>query len=470
MFTDDKPAVTAPPRRRWRFWLLAVGVPLGILLVTAVVWVMRTTSALQNAMAEADRLDPRWRMEDIQADRATFPPGQNAADKIIAVKRLKPAGWGPNQKLWDMITDLPAERRITAEQAAELGKALADVQPALAEAQSLIDTPRGRHPVTYNPDWISTLLPTIQTNREAVTLLKFDAIAKAEAGDVDGAVRDAHAALHAAGALGDEPNAIAQLVRIACQAIAINMIERALAQGEPSEAVLAPLQARLEEFEREPLFLYAMRGERAGIHMLFDSLRDGTMPAGSLAGMANGGSNYMGWLLRIPGFANSQEAGLFAFMNEQVEAAKLPPEQWDTAFGNQAARVAQLPILARLLVPAGNKMAEACKRNHATMRCAIVLVAAERFRRKTGQWPKAPDEIVAASVLKAVPGDPYANGQQIKLARTADGLIVYSTGPDGVDDGGKLDRSFAPNRAGVDWGLKLWDVAQRRQPPLPPKP
>ena len=78
--------------------------------------------------------------------------------------------------------------------------------------------------------------------------------------------------------------------------------------------------------------------------------------------------------------------------------------------------------------------------------------------------------MVQAGLLKAVPADPYAAGQRIKFARTADGLIVYSTGTDGVDHGGKLDRSSYPPKPDTDRGLQLWDVAARRQPPLPPKP
>ena len=74
---------------------------------------------------------------------------------------------------------------------------------------------------------------------------------------------------------------------------------------------------------------------------------------------------------------------------------------------------------------------------------------------------------MTAGVLKVVPSDPFAAGQPIKFARTADGLIVYSVGQNGIDDGGKLDK----DKTGVslDLGFKLWDVAARRQPPLPPK-
>src|SRR5882757_732183 len=103
MFTDNDPtAVADRPRRRWRFWLLFVGLPVLALVLSGVGWVIRAKSGLQSAIEEADRLDPRWRLEEIEADRATPPSGQNAADKIAEVKRLKPVPW-PDPKKYDLF-------------------------------------------------------------------------------------------------------------------------------------------------------------------------------------------------------------------------------------------------------------------------------------------------------------------------------------------------------------------------------
>jgi len=34
------------------------------------------TAGLQGAVAEADRLDPHWRLDEIESDRSTPPEGQ----------------------------------------------------------------------------------------------------------------------------------------------------------------------------------------------------------------------------------------------------------------------------------------------------------------------------------------------------------------------------------------------------------
>src|SRR5205814_183297 len=72
----------------------------------------------------------------------------------------------------------------------------------------------------------------------------------------------------------DEPILVSQLVRIACQSFAVEMVERALAQGEPPPDRLAALQRRLEELDGEPLVLYGLRGERAGLDRMLKYLQD----------------------------------------------------------------------------------------------------------------------------------------------------------------------------------------------------
>jgi len=124
--------------------------------------------------------------------------------------------------------------------------------------------------------------------------------------------------------------------------------------------------------------------------------------------------------------------------------------------------------MARLMIPARDRIADACRRNHAILRCTIVTLAMERFRREKGRWPESIAELVAAGYLKAAPTDPF-DGKPLRLKRLADGWLVYATGTDGIDHGGTLDRQkmYQP---GNDIGFQLWDVPARRQPPPPPKP
>jgi hypothetical protein len=473
VFKDDH-SVAAPPRRRWRFWLPLLGVSVLAFTTSVVIWVVWTNGDLQAAIAEADRLDPRWRLEEIEADRFTPPPGQNATDKIVAIQRHMPADWWRGSiNVFRSLGALPPERQLDTDLIASTKDLLGPAGAALAEARSLVDTPLGRHPYVFAPDHVGAVLPHLAGNRTAISLLHLDVYVRAQSGDADGAIRSCHAAFHSGCSIGDEPFISSQNARIACQMDAIIMLERALAQGEPSDGVLAALQARIESEEPKPLLLYSLRGERAGRHQFFEAIRAGTLPTNSAISVLHIGMaarREIECRFNVPGLILVEQTSHLHCITELIEIAKLPPEQWDEPLAAQRTNLSQLPILARQFLGSVKSVFQSFQRNHALLRCAVVAIAAERYRRANGQWPATPDDLVEIGLIKSVPTDPFAAGGSIKFARPADGLIVYSIGQDAKDNGGKLEPlGWPPDRSGTDYGFRLWDVAARRQPPLPPK-
>ena len=69
-------------------------------------------------------------------------------------------------------------------------------------------------------------------------------------------------------------------------------------------------------------------------------------------------------------------------------------------------------------------------------RLLIVKLALEAHRKETGAHPSELAELLP-SVLKEIPEDPFGN-PEFAYVRKADGYLLYSYGPDGVDDGGML--------------------------------
>ncbi len=100
--------------------------------------------------------------------------------------------------------------------------------------------------------------------------------------------------------------------------------------------------------------------------------------------------------------------------------------------------------------------------DEAELRCTLVMVAVERFRRQQGRWPESLNELVP-EFLARLPTDP-CNGFPLCYRRLKDGVVIYSVGADGADNGGNISRRGAV-MAGVDWGVRLWDVPDRRRPP-----
>ena len=67
-------------------------------------------------------------------------------------------------------------------------------------------------------------------------------------------------------------------------------------------------------------------------------------------------------------------------------------------------------------------------------------------------------------ILPQVPEDPYT-GRPLLFRTTADGVVVYAVGPNGVDDAGVI---FDTSKPASDVGFRLFDPQHRRQAP-PPK-
>jgi hypothetical protein len=103
----------------------------------------------------------------------------------------------------------------------------------------------------------------------------------------------------------------------------------------------------------------------------------------------------------------------------------------------------------------------------ATTRTAIAL---ERYRLAKGHWPKKLVQLVP-DFLEMIPTDVYS-GKPLSYRVVDRGVVVYSIGQDRKDNGGKLrqDDQSRSLEDGTDIGVRLWDPAHRRQPPLPSVP
>jgi ABC-type transport system involved in multi-copper enzyme maturation permease subunit len=477
------------PRRRRLVVGLAALAPLALLAGWYSAWGGSSGRYLRQAIAEADELDPGWRLEDLEAKRATVADAGNGALQVEAIPdertswrhpRWYPGKQWPSQELGEALNDLAPEVRLNDVQRRLLTENLEDVEPALVEARRLADYPRGRYPIEYKKDGVSTLLPHVQRNRTIAGLLTYDALLRAEEGDADGALASCRAAVNAGRSLGDEPAAITQLVRLACRGLALAKIERALAQGSPSEAALAATQRLLEEDERDPVLLIAARGERALRDRYFEAVQTGAVSWREVLRPQwyDPGIGFVDRALLLNGtYAKVNRAALLRFTTALVEAAKLPPGAQDARFHEVAAMVPELPLVARAFIssPEGSwllRTVEAHRRGRALARCTAAMLAAERYRRTHGRWPGSLDDLVPG-FLPQVPTDPY-DGNPLRYRRLADGVVIYALGPDGQDDGGKLNRTgFALRQGGeskgVDLGIRLWDPDRRRRPaPQPP--
>jgi hypothetical protein len=456
------------PSRSWRTRL---GILFGLAVVALVGFLVYQQHAasdrLRLAMEELDRTDPGWRLADIEAARPEIPATENSALRIKAITAAMPRSWPP-QDLDELLRVAPPELLSPAEYARLQGE-LTPLAGIVAEARKLAEMPYGRFPITFARNPIETLLPDLQETRRVATLLAYDVRRLAQAQDMKGALHSCRAGLNVARAVGDEPMLVSQLVRIACATVACQSAERALGLGEPDPADLEALQQALEAEEEFNGLLAALRGERASFHQLLILIEDGELDvATAFKSMGDGGWPVDRFLPAKTRYdARIEHPEFLALFNECIETAKKPFHEQvadDRAFDAKVRDRVRTHRITRLLLPAVNKVSEAFRREYATLRCLTALVAAERFRRAKGHWPDKLEEL-QPNFLAEIPADPY-DGKPLRYKRVADGVVVYSVGPDGADNGGVLDPA-SPLRTGTDLGYRLWDVARRRQPPRP---
>jgi hypothetical protein len=151
---------------------------------------------------------------------------------------------------------------------------------------------------------------------------------------------------------------------------------------------------------------------------------------------------------------------MLRYYAEMLEISRLPSEQ-------QNPRLFQLrmSLTARryTVPPAADMMTfspqlfNSSQRTQARLRSLLAALAVERRRLRAGDWP----ESLAAIAPQPWPeawNDPY-DGERLRYLRLADGVAIYSVGPDLQDNQGKFDRNL--NALGTDLGVRLWDAGRR---------
>jgi len=457
-------------RRRWLRWLLVLlllffALPIGYYFCAR--WSLERE--LAEVIAETDRLDPRWRLEDIEADRKTYRDEENAALQVVRFRKLWTGGSPASDRRWVRAFDRQSPETQLYPEQIEIIREYFDKYPeALIEARKLKDPGDGRFPIVISPDWISTDRRQLDA-RVFFIVLSHDAILRAHQGDLDGALETCRAILGACRSYGDDACFIAVLHRIFGNASSLSWVgERCLAQGFPSNEALKQLQSEIAA-ERDKLrahWMNAVRGERAARYRFFLALNEGRLRMSQFRMKAS-------FLDRVKdNFPVLESRGFpeqLRCMNEFVEAAQLPLESQLDRFHAIGQTRKPLSLVESGFAYNFVSFENTCG-NHlfaqARLACAQTGLACERFRIIQKRWPESLAELVNAKLLDAVPADPY-DGQPLRLAMRKDGITVYSVGKDKEDNGGKLDPDGG-SPSGTDLGFRLWDPDKRRQPSRPP--
>ena len=465
---EESVALEKPRPSWWRRWLKRLGKLLLLALIAITIrqaWHHHEVKKkLQEFLEAMDRKDPGWRLQDIEAAREQIPEEDNSARVVVAAAKLLPKEWPPSE-LANQLGQRTPEEQLAPDELARLEQELDNVQPALNEARKLVAMPRGRHHLDYKPFVLDTMLSDQQDSRRVVRLLCYDALRHSQERDPISALKSCRAAFHGAISIGDEPFTISQVIRSANVILSCQAIEQTLAQGELPLAELVDCQTRLRNEDSFPDERVVAWGGRAMMHELFAAVERGDVPlTDSFFDSRPIWEEYVyGWFTREK-FREAHPRVLL-HMNRFLIIAEFP--FYKQAGVNQSLRAnlhedKEYNPLAVLFIPALDQVFDLSRRKHAYLRCTITTLAVERYRRAQNKWPDSLDTL-CPEFLDAVPLDTWV-GEPLRYRRSKDGVVIYSVGSDRTDDNGHLDPAH-PNQSGVDIGIRLWDVAKRRQPP-----
>lgn len=466
-----------PPRwfrlwlRRWRSWLLVLAI--GGAAYGFYCWF--AGQYLNGTLAELDRNDPGWRLEELEAARPEIPDDKNSARCVAAAIERLPKNWDALvQKHWGKesgrfskeLREVPPTSLYRKDQLDAVVALLAEARSCLVEARRLADLSEGRFPIPTGPKYLSDRAVHGESASRLADLLGLDAVQQAHEGKLDQALAACRAALNAGRSLGDEPHLFTQQDRTFCLDAALSSAERVLAQGEPSASSLAAWQGLLQIEQQRPALLIRLKTDRAFWHEIFLAFESRDPRFEELWFFSRSPAKAPGAgvmrALAVP-HIKQVHAEVLRYLTGTIEAARLPAEEQGDAIDLWQS-TAELPHGVNRILPSRMMMIRSLRQSDAELRCALVAAAVERFRREHGDWPDTLAELCPTTIA-SIPADPF--GGALRYRRLPDGVIVYSIGADLVDNGGKLDRKN-PRGLGTDIGFQLWDVSQRRRPALPP--
>lgn len=441
--------------------LLLVALPVGLYLYLT--W--KVDRDLCVAVAELDATDPRWRFADILADRKEIPPERNSVERILAAGMLLPKSWPPydsidNHPSVDMaVNRLPPEVQMDQQLLQRLRTELQQLESARNMARSVAKFPEGRHEFKLSASK-GIIPPRISELRNVVTLLRLDATLRAQEGDTEGALVSIRAALNVSRSLRDEPTCFGLLLRIVTRDITLLCLERVLAQGQPTDADLKEVQALLEDDAATQTFRAIVRSERAYEHHEMELLENDPKKVQEVQHFLEGKH----WSkLSLDKVMKRSHSYRLRYYTRALDIAALPIQDQIAEMEKLDERLTtEVQWLPEFQVAYLTRVSQADVRSQAFLRCAVVAVAAERFRRARGRWPQPLAELVKAGFLREVPIDPF-DGEPLRSRQLDNGMIIYSVGVDGEDNGGTLNRKD-PTAKSCDLGFQLWDVNRRRQP------
>ncbi|MHC4192607.1 MAG: hypothetical protein ACYS8I_00705 [Planctomycetota bacterium] len=327
---------------------------------------------------------------------------------------------------------------------------LSDNQAALELLHKGARIEHCRYPVDLSRGF-DFLLHPLANIKKGVIFLHLEAVLNVENREPELAVHSIESIFGISRSLTKEPLLISQLVNIACKALAVEALERAVNRTEFTDVQLARLSDMLADARNLSTLSRAFVGEQCFAiaaferpSVLIDYLGLPGRPPGSPA------RRVVVAFYTLTGLLEKNAVVYLDLMSDCIEAYELPPHQRQKAFRSIEAKVNSLSQIHAFVRQSMSAIPRCVTRelNHiAKLRSAQTALAVQRYRLAEGRLPGALADLVP-DYLDTVPLDPF-DGNDLRYKKLNVGFVVYSIGEDGKDDGGR-ERTSGSARSSYD--------------------
>jgi hypothetical protein len=329
----------------------------------------------------------------------------------------------------------------------DLRKHLQNYAPALALLHRAVAKSGCYFEHDYAWPTFTTLLPEVQTMHLLANLSALDARVQAAGGNIRAALQDINTMFAISQHISEEPWLVCLLASVSVDQTAVATLQEMLAGHSVSADDLAVLNVENRR-SHQKLLERSLRGEEASRLTLFCQIGSGEM----------GVLQFRDEITRLAVAASSSKENpvyesavsflyrVFLFAGDLADHRRLSKQLYEIAAKpyyeakplikdfEEHFHHGYAGLITGMTMPAVVTSYAAAVRADALQRALQIGLAAEQYRVRHGKFPAELADL-APDFIPVIPTDPF-DGKPMKMKPTEHGLILYSIGPDMVDDGG----------------------------------
>ncbi len=422
---------------------------LGLLVLAGYLYDLHWKKKVEAKLAEFRAAGQPVTWEEVLATREQIPDDENSAlillDAFAHLKRIE------GEYSAELVYAYRTPSGSGARHSEPVREMILEYLQANVDALTLIGQAaqfrRGAYPLDAGQDpheadfcWLADL-------RAAVRLCAIEAVYRAEAGDCEGAVRSLVNGRRVVASLGDCPQLLERMMRIGTSGIWRCAVERVLEVCQLSPDQIRLLVDEAKQEQAQPSMRLALLSER------LLGLRCASASARELIGLSDRTDEDvplgLHFYVAVPGLQEKDVLSYLSFMDELLRSCSMTPrERWRRTqqLLEESWQASAFYGFCTMLLPTVCRAVGVDVERGANLHALAVGLAVEQWRLAHGRWPDSLAELVP-EFLKAVPEDPFSDGA-IRYGKTEDGVVVYSVGQDGQDNGG-ISEEEAEEHAGL---------------------